>query len=323
MSFTGRLTDEQFIHAFKQYGGAQAMADAIGMKVRGIHGRRRAIERRTGQPLLSTSPRSPDIHITTNLPRRGIRAIPDTIRGTVIVFSDAHYWPGEPSTAHKALVRLCKQLQPVMIVANGDLMDGARLCSQIPAGWVKSQAPTIKQEIEALQERMTEVALAVPKRCLRIRTIGNHDIRLERTLAMRVPEIEGLPHTTLSDYIGEWEATWSIMVNDNTMIKHRQAGGVHAAYNNTMKGGKSMVTGHLHRLIVTPWADYNGTRWGVDTGTLAEVGPENPAFEYDEDNARPWTSGFAVLTYDSSGMLLPPELVTVIGGRAYFRGKEV
>jgi hypothetical protein len=30
------------------------------------------------------------------------------------------------------------------------------------------------------------------------------------------------------------------------------------------------VHGHLHKLQVTPWADYRGRRYGVDTGTMAE-----------------------------------------------------
>jgi hypothetical protein len=107
------------------------------------------------------------------------------------------------------------------------------------------------------------------------------------------------------------------------MIKHRYAGGVHATYNNTLRAGVSMVTGHLHRLCVTPWSDYNGTRWGVDTGTLSSFGPECQKFTYSEDNPMNWASGFGVLTFDGHGRLLPPELCMVIDGTAYFRGRAV
>lgn len=95
---------------------------------------------------------------------------------------------------------------------------------------------------------------------------------------------------------------------------------IHATYNNALKGGLTIVTGHLHRLAVTPWADYNGRRYGVDTGTLAD--PLGPQFEYLENNPTPWCSGFAVLTF-RDGQLLPPELVEVIDGTAYFRGQKV
>lgn len=272
--------------------------------------------------LAATDSRSPDVGLEGSLPRQGIRALAD-VRGTVIVFSDAHYWPGEPSVAHKALIKLCKELQPSMVVANGDLMDNARLCRQDPIGWDKSNAPTVKEEIEVLQERMTEVALAVGKRCKRIRTIGNHDIRLERYLAMNASEIEGLPHTTMTDFIPEWEVTWSLMINENTMVKHRAANGIHAAYNNTLRAGRTMVTGHLHRLCVTPWGNYNGRTWGVDTGTLSDIGPDVAAFHYSEDAPNPHCSGFAVLTFDKNGMLLPPSLCEVINGTAYFERKAV
>ena len=151
-------------------------------------------------------------------------------------------------------------------------------------------------------------------------TIGNHDMRFDRALAINAPQYDGVLER-LSDIFPEWDMAWSMRVNNTVMIKHRQANGVHAAYNNTLKGGLSMVTGHLHRLAVTPWADYNGRRWGVDTGTRAD--PLGPQFEYLENNATPWTSGFAVLTF-ADGLLMPPEMCQVIDdGVAWFRGSRI
>ncbi len=62
------------------------------------------------------------------------------------------------------------------------------------------------------------------------------------------------------------------------IIKHRYKGGVHATHNNTVSSGVSICTGHLHSLKVTPYSDYNGVRYGVDTGTLAET--DGPQFTY-------------------------------------------
>ena len=50
------------------------------------------------------------------------------------------------------------------------------------------------------------------------------------------------------------------------------------------------------------------TKWGVDTGTLAE--PFGDQFAYAENNPRNWRSGFAVLTI-VDGHLLMPELLFV------------
>lgn len=88
---------------------------------------------------------------------------------------------------------------------------------------------------------------------------------------------------------------------------------------NDLKSGASIVTGHLHSLKVTPWTDYTGTRYGVDTGTLADI--DGSQFEYTEDNPKNWRSGFAVLTFHN-GKLMPPELCEVTGdGQAWFRGE--
>ena len=142
-------------------------------------------------------------------------------------------------------------------------------------------------------------------------------------LAAHAPEFINVRGVDLKDHFPSWNVGWSTLINDSVMVKHRYANGVHATYNNTMKSGVTMVTGHLHRQCATPWADYNGLRWGVDTGTLSDIGPEEQKFLYTEDNPTPWISGFAVLTFDKNGMLLMPEFVTVIQGKAYFRGKPI
>jgi hypothetical protein len=103
------------------------------------------------------------------------------------------------------------------------------------------------------------------------------------------------------------------------VIKHRYKGGAHAPFNNTITAGVSIITGHLHSQKVSPFSDYNGTRYGVDTGCLAD--PYHDAFQdYTEDNPKDWRSGFCVLTFHD-GCLLPPELVTKWDEHhVYFRG---
>jgi hypothetical protein len=51
---------------------------------------------------------------------------------------------------------------------------------------------------------------------------------------------------------------------------------------------------------------------------MADVG--GPQFTYVEAGPLNWASGFAVLTF-RDGRLLPPELVVVDGGTAWFRGE--
>jgi hypothetical protein len=99
-------------------------------------------------------------------------------------------------------------------------------------------------------------------------------------------------------------------LNESTVVKHRYKNGIHATHNNTVSAGVSIVTGHLHSLKVTPFNDYNGERFGVDTGTLADVDGEQFS-NYMELNPNNWRSGFIVLTFNN-GHLLWPEVVHVI-----------
>jgi len=293
-------TESEFIAAWNQTGGsAAATARLLGIKERSVHERRRRIEERTGERLISYSPRSPDKAL--KLPPG--RLTLDLQDGVVLVGSDAHLWPGPLTTAQRAFIRAAKLLKPDVVILNGDLFDGARV-SRFPAGmWSQEARPNVRQELEACQSFMDQ--LKGPNRYW---LFGNHDARFEARLASLTPEYEGVPGFALKDHFQEWRFGMSLWVNDDVVIKHRWHNGVHAVYNNTMKGGKSIVTGHLHSLKVTPWTDYNGTRYGVDTGTLSD--PDGAQFDYAEDNSRNWRAGFAVLTF-KDGKLLLPELAQV------------
>src|SRR3546814_13516703 len=86
------------------------------------------------------------------------------------------------------------------------------------------------------------------------------------------PEYAKIHGVHLHDHFQLWQPAWSLWINDNTVVKHRFRNGVHAPWNNTMYAGKSICCGHLHSAKVIPFTDYNGTRYGVDTGTLAAPG---------------------------------------------------
>ena len=201
---------------------------------------------------------------------------------------------------------------------NGDVFDGARLSRFPRNGW--ENQPRVSDELEEAKERTDEVHHAY-RGAKKIRTIGNHCIRFDRYLATNASELEKVAGARLKDHLPVWDECLSVFVNGNTMIKHRYHGGIHAAYNNTLRAGTNIVTGHTHHLEVKPWGDYNGRRYGVQTGSIANT--DAPQFGYTEDNPTPWCSGFAVLTFDKSGRLLYPELAECIDGTCWFRGQAV
>jgi hypothetical protein len=216
------------------------------------------------------------------------------------------------------LIKVIKAVKPKMVIMNGDVFDGASISRHPVSGW--NSTPSVKQELEACQERLGEVEKAAKGAALHW-TWGNHDMRFNARLAAQVGDTwKGVEGMDLRDHFPRWKFSTSVMVNDKVMIKHRYHNGIHAVYNNTLKSGVSIVTGHLHSLKVTPWTDYNGTRYGVDTGTLAFI--DGSQFDYAEDSPKNWRSGFAILHF-IDGQIMPPELVQVIGDQFYFRGELI
>lgn len=310
-------TDAEFIQLWKKHGNPTGVAEHLGIAVRNVYSRRNRIQQAHGVDLATDKPLT-SIKTRYVKPQDGVRALAD-VTGYVIVFSDAHFYPGEQSLGLQALLCLIKDLKPKIVIANGDILDGNSIHSHGPLGW-EENAPTLKEELDAVQDCMSKIQKAA-KGAVLMRTIGNHDIRYDRRLAMTASEYRGIKGTTLKDHLPHWDVSWSVFINGNTMVKHRIAGGIHSAYNNTLRGGCHVVTGHTHLLEVKPWTDYTGRRYGVSTGMLAD--PTDAQFRYAEDNPRPWAQGFAVLKYDEDGMLMPPELCEVVNGRAYFRGGVV
>lgn len=308
-----RVSDDEFIGIWKRLQSATLVSREIGVDVRNVHIRRKRLEDKHGIVLRSNDSRSPSFLVKEHTPRVDC----EMMNGTILVGSDAHYWPGVASTAHRAFVQVIKEIKPELIVMNGDLFDGARISRYPQSAWIK--LPTVKEELDAVAERLHEIKEAAGSSktwwCL-----GNHDMRFDAKLANQASEFEGVPGFTLGDHFPGWNISISLFVNNNLMIKHRFRNGTHATWNNTLYSGVSMCTGHLHRLQATILNDYHGTRWGVDCGTLGET--EGDHMHYGEDNPANHCAGFAVLTI-VNGRMIHPEFCAVVGDKAYFRGKEV
>lgn len=308
--------DDEFLRLFNEF-GPHKTARILKIGVRRVYSRRANWEEKTGFPLKGP----PDFRNTRLEETHPARATFSIKNGVVLVASDAHYWPGPPSAAHLAFIKLIRDLQPEAVVMNGDVMDFASISRHPPIGW--ENRPTVIQELEAAQERMQEIELAAPKKVRLFWPLGNHDSRMATKLATNVPEFARVKGVHLKDHFSNrWEPCWSTWINNSVVIKHRYKGGINATHNNTLWAGKTVITGHLHSLKVTPFDDYNGIRYGVDTGCLADCSGKQ-FLDYTEDNPKNWRSGFVVLTF-RDGRLMWPEVVHVDrDGRVEFRGGYV
>lgn len=304
-------SDSDFIKLVETF-GIGGTARKLGISDRSVFSRRKRLEERGGFSIAPPNWRALNEQHDARLHIK----VKD---GCVLVGSDAHYWPEIVTTAHRAFIKFIRDLKPKAVILNGDIMDGASVSRHPPIGWEKN--PTLIEEIDACKARLFEIE-KVSKGAKKIWTLGNHDARFSTRLATVAPEYARVNGTRLVDHFPDWEPCWSVWIDDQTVVKHRFKSGIHAPWNNTMWAGKSIVTGHLHSQKVYPLSDYNGTRWGVDCGTLAE--PTGPQFRnYTEDAPLNWRSGFCVLTF-WKGRMLTPELVRVVGdGQVEWRGKVV
>jgi len=310
------LTDDQFIESWLKIGSPNKFAREHRMDVRSVYNRRRSIEARLKieLPTLKDDRFSPlkKLEQVIGNARRGI----EMEKGRVVVFSDAHFWPDDYTTAYKALLLIIKEFRPKVVVANGDVFDGSQNSRHPRIGWSKS--PSVKEELEACKDFMGNIEKASIGAEL-IWTMGNHDARFETFLSAQTGMYEGVSGFTLKEHFPLWKPCWSFWVNEDTCIKHRWKGGFGAGRANSLNSGVNMVTGHTHNLAVQPLTDYNGTRYGIQTGCLADP-HGNQFMGYTEDNPKDWRSGFVLLSWER-GRLMLPELIQVCGEDEYeFRG---
>jgi hypothetical protein len=299
---TVKVNDEEFARLIRTLGNS-GTARYLNADLRNVRRRRRRIEQT--MPSLVHS----QVHGTHGQVDRGLYPERNKIEvrnGTVIVASDFHLWPGQNPPALRALKMLVKELKPAVLVANGDVLDFPQISRHPPMGWENLPSPV--EEIECAQHHLHELVEAAPAHCRKIWTLGNHDARFEMRLAAQAKEYKGIKGIHLHDHFPLWERGWSVWINDDVVCKHRWKGGVHATHNNTVSSGVTMITGHLHSAKVTPFTDYTGTRYGVDTGCIADQ--RSQAFGYTEDNPLNWRQAFGVLTF-VEGKLLMPELCQV------------
>jgi hypothetical protein len=312
-----KCSEPDFLNTWRRFdGNADQVAAEIGTTVRNVLARRRRLESKLS---IILAPKREQQALQGIYKSVSGRISADVQDGVVLVASDAHYLKDERTVSHRALVKLCGELKPRIVVMNGDILDGGIISRWPRIGW--ENRATVKSELETVTARLSEISDAARGAKL-VWPLGNHDARFELRLAANVPEYEGVGGFTLKEHFPEWIPCWSLWVNDEVVVKHRFKSGIHAVHNNTMWAGKTILTGHLHSLKVMPLTDYNGTRWGVDTGTLSD--PYGPQYEgYMEDSPRNWRQGFIVLTFHK-GRLMWPEIAAKFDDESVeFRGQLI
>lgn len=316
------ISEEEFIATFHRVGSPVKVAEELGITVRAVYERRQKLADR-GVSIPTYSEKAtlyrPEVTGVVLSARRDTHRI--TISdGVILVGSDAHYSPGHIPVAHKALCNLLVDLgtEVKFVVLNGDILDGGQISRHPRVRWNK--APTVKEELEAVQERLGDIEKVRPAGCTLFRTYGNHCARFETKLANAVPEFEGVGGFLLRDHLPHWHDCVRLDVNDDCVIIHDWHSGLHSGWNDVLKGGCHTVTGHTHELSAKAHRGFKDTHFGIKTGMLADDWQDEFSYRQGKPGFN-WQSGFAVLTW-RGGMLLHPEFAAVRDdGNCYFRGK--
>ena len=297
------LEDEAWVAAWYKSGcSPTVMSRDTGLSERSIFARRTVLQGKGYD--LDTAPR-------TNVRWHYPREAHERTFGTILVGGDAHIWPHEIAPAWRAFCEVARELAPDIIVLNGDVIDGARISRHPRApGWT----PSLADELDAVRAHLA----MLPNGPRRYWTVGNHDERVDKYLDNHAPELADYAGS-LVDRFAEWSFCWQLIVNNSTVIRHRFNAGIHSAYNNAMRSGRTIVTNDTHQLACVPVMDMNGRRYGVETGMLGN--PEGPQFQYGEAKPTRHSPGFALLTFDEDGSILPPELAEWQRGAMWFRGR--
>ncbi len=153
------ISDKTFLETWMKFEGSVVkISKALNRSERHVYDRRVSLEGKMGIQLPSGR-RSGTGRSKEFVSRIGERINLTIKDGLVVVFGDAHYWPGDDSVAHKALIRYIELYQPMTIICNGDAFDGAKISRHPPHGWTK--LPDVADELAFCKEKIGEIEVAV------------------------------------------------------------------------------------------------------------------------------------------------------------------
>jgi predicted phosphodiesterase len=217
----------------------------------------------------------------------------------ILILSDIHF-PYHNAAALRAAIKYGLEQGVDCIILNGDILDFYALSdfSKDPS------KPTFRKEIKLGKWFLNELRMAFPKAQIYYK-IGNHEMRLERYLMVKAPEILDCEEFRL-EILLEFAKHHVILIDKYTVIKagnlniihgheYKGAGGVYPAKYIYGKSKVNTICGHYHRsstyLDKNMDGHYHG---GFSTGCLCELSPDY--MPYNE-----WVHGFAVVTMKPGG----------------------
>lgn len=236
---------------------------------------------------------------------------------TFAVFTDSHFDSvAGKSDTHSILEQIVRETKPDYLVNNGDALDFPTISSHPSLDW--DNRPSVASELQWAQRQLQNLSNCSPSsKC--IWTLGNHDARFNKKLADSAKEFQNIPGFSIKHHFQDWQFAHTFVFNDALYFVHNLRGGVNAGRNNAVNAGISTVTGHFHRLNVSPVTNILGDRiYGIEAGFAGN--PDSELFDYCQGRLKDWQEGFVFITLDGKDVRV--EQIEVKNGAAWFRGKK-
>lgn len=213
------------------------------------------------------------------------------IPGTIFALGDVHF-PFVNKKALKWAIKRIKTLQPEYVVQVGDLND--QYCFSRFAKKVNIMTPKAELDLARKmgEEMWAEIRAAAPKaKCIQL--LGNHDIRIEKVLEGKAPEL---------DFVTDWRRLYKfdgvttyydpreeVFIGDVCLMHGYMGHGKHALNNLC-----PTIIGHLHAPSIRYFNSRRGLFWEANAMFLGDT--DSPAFAYTNQKLLTgWANGVCVV----------------------------
>lgn len=234
---------------------------------------------------------------------------------TLVIMPDVHA-PYHDRGAWKRFLRCLEVIKPDIFVNIGDFIDSHAMSRHVKD---PRREALFRKELILPRRMLRELDDVLPQQSRRLWTMGNHDIWMERRVAEKMPELEGI--FTIDNLLDLSEHGWevtpygqSVKVGKLNLSHDYGYSGANAGRSTLLAVGDNAVFGHSHRASVT----YGGTALGVPhvSMNVGWLGDKKAAtYAHQTQKNRDWMHGFGMAYLMPNGNA-HCHFVPFIGGKA-------
>lgn len=181
----------------------------------------------------------------------------------VFILSDLHL-PFQQKDAFSEALKHIKRTRPTVVVQIGDLLDQYVFSKYTRTLRINTQNDVLRGK--HLAEQMWAAIHRYVPRAEKIQIIGNHDVRMAKRVAEKLPELEGIlnPLDLYNfKHVDTLKSDRGYVTIDGVVYTH---GWLSKSIDHAVHFGKPTVHGHRHK----PAIETRGRLWSMDVGFLAD-----------------------------------------------------